>query len=174
MSLKVKTQIVAAIIITAVGLGLAKPAPAQTTQSPYELTVEAFVDGPSSLHFTRTGFYWRNSRNAKPGRLGGKDEPTYINSRQWMPKWRKPRDDRGDDKSEPYAWNIPTVDLQVELVSVTDERGKTGIEKREPLEMKREGNEFVVQIPDPEPGARWYKLVIRAPDPLRTRPLPAR
>ena len=155
--------------IALLGLCFAIALPAQTAPAPYEITVEALVDGPSSLRFTRTGFYWRNVGNAKPGRHGAQNEPTYINGRPWMPKWRKPGNDRGDDTTEPNAWNIPSLDLQVELLAVTAERGKAGIENRQAIEKKRQGNEFVIQIPDPEPGSRWYKLLIRAPDPLKVR-----
>ena len=138
-------------------------------QSPYEITIEAYVDGPSSLRFTRSGLYWHNGDNAKPGRHNAKNEPTYINGRAWTPKWRKNSNDRGDDTSDTYSWSIPSVELTWELVSVTAERGKTGVERRTPVEAKRENNEYWLRIPDPEPGARWYKLIVRAPDPLKPK-----
>jgi hypothetical protein len=135
----------------------------------YEITLEAFVDGPSTLRFTRTGFYWQNGSNAKPGRLGGRNDPTYVNGKEWIPKWRKPGSDRGRDTSEPFAWSIASTELQFEVESITAERGETGVEKRKGIEAKRQNGEFWITIPDPEPGARWYKLIIRAPDPLKIR-----
>ena len=44
----------------------------------------------------------------------------------------------------------PTVDVDFELLAVTKNRGETGIEKRTQIATKREGNEFIVTIPDPE------------------------
>ena len=136
--------------------------------SPYEIVIEAYIDGPSTLRFTRNGFYWQNGANAKPGRMG-KSQPTYINGKPWTPKWRKDGSDRGEDTSNNYPWNIPSVELTCELISVTEQRGKTDIEKRTPIETKRENGEYCLRIPDPEPGARWYKIIVRAPDPLKPR-----
>ncbi len=135
----------------------------------YEVTIEALVDGPSTLHFTKTGFFWQNEGNAKPGRHDAHNEPTYVNSRPWTPKWRKPEKERGDDTSDTFPWVIGSLELECELVAVTRERGGSGIEKRTPLERKRDGGEYTVRIPDPEGGSRWYRIVVRAPDPLRPR-----
>ena len=136
--------------------------------SRYEITLEAFVDGPSTLRFTRTGFWWQNGPNAKPGRLGGKNEPTYVNGKPWIPKWRN-GSDRGGDRSDSYSWSISSTDLEYSVQSISVQRGEFEIEERKPIEGKRQGGEFWITIPDPEPGARWYKLVIRAPDPLRSK-----
>ncbi|HEX5176339.1 MAG TPA: hypothetical protein VFV83_04875 [Chthoniobacteraceae bacterium] len=155
------------ILIT---LLLSMPSIAAAQQpSRYEIVIEAFVDGPSTLRFTRSGFYWQNGPNAKPGRLGGRNEPTYVNGKEWMPKWRKPGSDRGRDSSEPFAWSIGQTDLQFHVESIGTERGEIGIEKRKEIEGKRQKGEFWITIPDPEPGARWYKLLIRAPDPLKPK-----
>src|SRR5437868_10166 len=91
-------------------------------QAPLEVTIEAYVDGPSSLRFTQSGFSWRNGPNSKPGRHNGKNEPTYVNGKAWMPKWNKNGQDSGEDFTETFPWRIPNVDLTWEVVAVGTER----------------------------------------------------
>ncbi len=128
---------------------------------PNELVVEGLVDGPSSFHLRPEGVYWVNGANAKPGKHEGHDEPTYINGVAWMPHWSHSKQERGADKSEIYRIDFGTTDVDYELLAVTQERGATGIEHRTEVATKHEGNEFVVTIPDPESGHRWYKFVLR-------------
>ena len=129
--------------------------------SPDELVVEALVDGGSSFHLRSEGFYWVNGSASKPGRWGGRNEPTYINGAAWTPRWAKNSQNSGPDKTEINRIAFGTVDVDYELLAVTKERGGTGIDKRTSVGTKREGSEFVVTIPDPEAEARWYKFVLR-------------
>ena len=90
------------LILLIIGTALVSHAQPSPPPPRYELTIEAFVDGPSSLRFTRSGFYWSNGRNAKPGRHDALNEPTYVNGKAWMPRWSKGHTDRGEDTTEPF------------------------------------------------------------------------
>ncbi len=125
-----------------------------------EIVIDAFVDGPSTLHLTPEGVYWTNGNNKKPGRWGGTDFPTYVNGAEWKPAWSNPKES-GPDKSGLYAIKLGTVDVNYNLISVRQERGQNGKDKRTPITAKKEGAEFIVIIPDPESGPRWYKFALR-------------
>lgn len=128
---------------------------------PDEFVIDAFVDGPSTLHVTPEGLYWTNGNNEKPGKWHGANEATYINGAAWNPVWGKPNARGGPDKSEPYPLKLNSVDLNFHLISVTQERGQKGHDKRTPPIAKRDGAEFTVIIPDPESGPRWYRFSLR-------------
>src|SRR5882724_2462196 len=74
-----------------------------------QVTILAYVDGPSDLHVTRQGMYWFNGINAKPGRHEGHNDPTYVNGTPWFPKWGKPQEDRGVDKSAIYPIKLESL-----------------------------------------------------------------
>lgn len=123
------------------------------------LTIEALVDGPSTLNIAKDRIFWMNGGNAKPG-LGS--EPTYINGETWTPKWGQPQAARGVDRSDNRAITLATLDLRGEVISNQEKRGVDALDRaRTAVEIKRRGDVIVVTIPDPEPGARWYKIVFR-------------
>jgi len=123
------------------------------------LTVEALVDGPSTLHVRKDGLLWINGGNAKPGLS---KEPTYVDGQPWLPNWGAPERKRGADQTELFPLTLPSIDVKPELVSNMEERGVEGIDtSRRPIEAKKRGQEITILIPDPEPGARWYKIVFR-------------
>ena len=126
-----------------------------------EITIEAFIDGPSALHIRPNSIFWENGENAKPGRANMLKEPTYVNGIAWKPHWKDEKHDRGKDQSSPYQIAIGTADLDFELLAVTQQRGQTGLEQRTPVVAARNGGEFIITIPDPESGQRWYKFVLR-------------
>jgi len=66
-----------------------------------------------------------------------------------------------EDKTASYSIAMKTIELEFELLAVTAERGGVGIEKRSPVTAGPEERHFVVRIPDPEGGGRWYKFAIR-------------
>lgn len=118
------------------------------------LTVDTLVDGPSTLNIRKDGLYWVNGGNAKPG-------PTYVDGKKWEMRWGKPDQARGADKTDTRPITLPSADLKVDLVSLSRERGQTGVEARTAIEIKPHGNELQITIPDPEAGPRWYKLTFR-------------
>jgi hypothetical protein len=128
---------------------------------PNELTIEGMVDGPSTFHLRAEGIYWVNGANAKPGKHEGRNEPTYVNGQPWQPRWRKSKEERGPDRTELYRIDFGTVDVDFKLLAVTRHRGESGIDRRTEVATKREGNEFIVTIPDPEISHRWYKFTLR-------------
>ena len=133
---------------------------ATINEMPIVLTVEAFVDGPSTLYVRKDGVMWVNGGNAKPGL---NREPTYVNGKEWMPKWAVPTQERGSDRSDLFPLVLQSLDLQVSLVSNMKERGAEQIDpSRKQIEIRRRQNDFEIIIPDPEPGQRWYKIAFRS------------
>lgn len=129
--------------------------------NPKEITVEAYIDGPSTLHLSLAGLYWTNGGNAKPGRHDAKNHPTYIDGKSWIPKWGKDGDDRGADKSDTYPLQLTTTEYELEVVGISDRKGRSTKDRRtEPSPVRQDG-EFRIDIPDPEVGAKWYKLRLR-------------
>ena len=129
--------------------------------SPKEITVEAYIDGPSTLHLSLEGIYWTNGGNAKPGRLGAHNYPTYINGKSWIPKWGNDGDDRGADKSDLYQLQFTTIEYELEVVGISDQQGSSKKDSRTAPSPARQNGELVVNIPDPEVGAKWYKIRLR-------------
>jgi|GEM_PF-3859956 len=120
------------------------------------LTVDARVDGPSTLFVRKDGLYWVNGNNGKPG-------PVYVDGRRWDPRWTKPDQGRGQDRSEVYRIPIlPSTNLKINLVAVRDHLEDEGIDHRTPIDVKFLGSEIRILIPDPEAGTRWYKFVFKA------------
>jgi hypothetical protein len=122
--------------------------------------VEALVDGDSEFHVRPETVWWESGTVFKPGKWSGQDQPTYIDGTAWNPRWKKSAP-RGADKSASYPITLKSTDLEFELLAVTSQRGGTGIDKRTPVTAKVEGGHFVVRIPDPENGGRWYKFAVR-------------
>lgn len=133
----------------------------QTSSPPLELVIEAFVDGPSTLHITQTGIYWTNGWAAKPGRISAQNLPTYINTKEWTPKWIKDGDDRGEDRSDTYKMNLPYSEYQFEILAIADQKGSSRKQKRTPPILVRRNGELCIDIPDPEPGAKWYRFRLK-------------
>jgi hypothetical protein len=130
------------------------------SDTPAPITIQAYVDGPSELHVTTKGIYWINGPNAKPGRWNGANEPTYVSGEKWVPLWRYQREDRGPDRSFSYVIPSDSLDLDCKLITVAHTQAGTGIKKRTPISFGMEGTEYVVHIPDPEPGPMWYTFVL--------------
>lgn len=132
---------------------------AQTKREvPVELVIEAYVDGPSTLHITNEGLYWTNGWAAKPGRINAENHPTVINGKEWTPRWIKDEDDRGQDRSDIFLIELPSIEYKLEVQGISDRRGSSRKEKRTQPSLERKGGELRVIIPDPEPGPKWYKL----------------
>ena len=142
-------------------MSLASSALCETYAPMVEILVEAFVDGPSTLHVTPTGIYWTNGWAAKPGRSGANNFPTYINSREWTPQWTKGGDDRGEDRSDTFKMKLPYAGYEFELLAVCDRKGGSQKQKRTYPYLERRNGELCVEISDPEPGAKWYRFRLK-------------
>jgi hypothetical protein len=116
-----------------------------------QIVVQALIDGSSELHVTRSGLYWKHLTYSKPGRNGGKREPTRVNGRDWQPQWVNESGD-GADRSEVFPIAVGTLDLQV----------KPDPRNRNPVSGRRAGDEFVVLFDDPQPGDVWYQVELAA------------
>ena len=120
------------------------------------LLIEALIDGDTELWVTPTGISWRSLGVAKPGRHGGRNEPTWVNGRKWMPIWGKPKEERGFDATRPYAVRVGSINLTLRLLAVGRERGAKGIERRSPVRTQRIGRTLVIMFPDKQAEPRWY------------------
>ncbi len=135
------------------------PGAAAAQQQPIVLTVEAWVDGGSTLIVKRDGISWLNGNFAKPGELR---EPTFVNGKAWMPKWGIPTQGRGFDRSDVFPITLEAMDLNVELAGNMEKRGLDVVDpSRSPIAVKKHPNDIEIFIPDAQGGARWYKLVFR-------------
>lgn len=125
-----------------------------------EFTVEALVDGDSSLCITPTGIYWeiRGGPAAKPGLWRDANEATSVNGVRWMPKWGQPDQRKGPDKTEPFYLNLGPTDFSFEVESISPDRNKKGMDPRDTPEMRTTRNEQSLFIRDSQDGARWYKI----------------
>ena len=126
-----------------------------------EVIVEALIDGNSELRAKKNGIYWINAEDAKPGKHGGANFPTYVNGQPWHPVWANARKERGHDKSSLHSMVLEPDKMEFTLLTVSAARGGTGIEKRDEVKVTQAGEELSVFIPDTQSGARWYKFALR-------------
>ena len=136
------------------------PKPQPKRDVPLELEIEALVDGDTELHVTTKGISWVSGGVAKPGRHGGVNEPTLIAGKKWFPKWGKPDEDRGRDRSDVFSFEIDSLELEVEVIAMSGRQGGTDMWNRSPIRTRKTDEEFVIIIPDPEPGSCWYRLLL--------------
>ena len=125
------------------------------------IMIEALIDGHSELHINAEGIHWvhEGQRSHKPGLFVGYNEPTWINGEKWFPEWENTQDSRGDDKTKPYRcqlkiWGQP----RLELIAIAETRDATHLDERSPVTIRQEEEELIVDIPDGQPGARWYRF----------------
>jgi hypothetical protein len=131
-----------------------------------QFVVEALVDGDSELCVTPTGIYWRSLGVAKPGRHGGRNEPTFVNGQPWRPQWGQPNQERGHDETAPLPLAVSDLNIGFEVVAVGRNRGDRGILPRSPVSSRRDSDKFVVTIPDRDFGSVWYTIrFFRIPNP---------
>ncbi|MEP6671040.1 MAG: hypothetical protein ABJF10_17905 [Chthoniobacter sp.] len=152
-------------IVLAVILGLCNR-PRAVAIEPTELTIKAWVDGPSELRIKKNGIYWKNGENAKPGRQSRLNEPTYTNGKPWVPHWKKQHEDRGRDKSDTLAMDIPSLNFDFKLVAVAEKFDGTGVEQRGSISVYMKDFELAIAIPDLEPGTRWYTFTLTPRKPV--------
>ena len=140
-------------------LSVTKPKVPFGTKPVTEFVIEAFVDGNTTLHVTPTSMYWEVEKASKVGKWHNAKEATYINGQAWMPEWLP---DQGDSqKSQPTEVAFGTIELEYRLQAITDDRGDKGLLRRSATSGKVQNGEFVVDIPDKEGGAKWYKFLLR-------------
>ena len=137
----------------------AKSAPLGSKDAAPAVVIEALIDGPSELHVKKEGIMWVNGENAKPGRHDKQHEPTYINGQGWQPIWKKANKERGIDQTTLHALPFTDpVNLEYKLIAVTINHGGSGIEKRDTVQVTKGTDELIINIPDSQSGARWYKF----------------
>lgn len=137
----------------------ASPAGASTATTAQEpITIEAYIDGNTSLHVGKNGLHWVTRGNvAKPGLHEGSNFPTYVNKKRWVPQWQT-AGSRGTDASAAYVLATAAPHLKIENIKVSKERFGRHEEGRTPVKAFVKDDQFVVEIADPEYGARWYSF----------------
>jgi hypothetical protein len=123
-----------------------------------DIVVEALIDGDSEFWVTPKGVYWKSLGVGKPGRHQDRNEPTWINGKSWMPEWGKPSEYRGRDETKPLPLPVGTTNFRLELQAVGGEKGCQGIQNRDPVTLRSEGENQVVSIPDSQRDSRWYRF----------------
>lgn len=136
-------------------------------QAPTEIIIKALIDGSTELHVTTNGLQWKTGDWAKPGRHGKRNEPTHVNEQQWYPKWGKPNEEYGADASDVFPLAIPHLNLDFELLAIGSSASATNMEVRSAPTTSYGANSYIVNIPDPELGSRWYIFAL-TPRPAAT------
>jgi len=97
---------------------------------PGVIVIEAFLEGGCSLHVTRQGIYWnqQSSSRSKPGKCDNRNEPTYINGKEWMPQWGKPNESKGYDKSATVPIELGDYSIDMQVVGVGTKRGAKDVQ----------------------------------------------
>ncbi|HYF38010.1 MAG TPA: hypothetical protein VD994_22095 [Prosthecobacter sp.] len=126
-----------------------------------EITIEAYIDGNTTLHITRDGLHWQTDGNvAKPGLHNKSFYPTYINGNAWIPQW-KAQATRGTDTSDTYPITTAAPQLKLEHIATSRDRSAPHEPGRALPKEAFTKNEFTVLIADPESGARWQKFRLK-------------
>jgi hypothetical protein len=125
-----------------------------------EIIIKARVDGPSELIVSTNGFQWKNGVHAKPGRHEGRNEPTYINEIAWIPLWKHQDKDRGIDTSDMLEWPLTSLEMDFELLAIGQTPDASSVEPRTAPTMSYGAGTLIINIPDPEPGSRWYVFAL--------------
>ncbi|MDI6792700.1 MAG: clostripain-related cysteine peptidase, partial [bacterium] len=133
-----------------------------TTPPFSELRVRAYIDGRSHLLIQGNEVWWHHYDNAAPGRLGGANEPTILNSAEWYPGWPEEGENRNCDcdssrYSDLYP-PLPSDGSQITLDPIAV-RGAVSI-VQQPSEVN--GYTAIIEFDDNPPGgADWYEIALR-------------
>ena len=142
-------------------LSLSSHASLQTQQSGTKLvTILSLIDGSDVLKIRGNELWFEHRNFVLPGKWvddsdASGNEPTYINSEAWAPKW-------SGDVSLPYVFKSRLLPegSQVDAKLVTPhDRGSVTI-----LQQPSAQNNFTLSIlldDDSVPGAAWYQVELR-------------
>ena len=56
---------------------------------------------------------------------------------------------------------MATLDLDLEIISISKKRRGKGIANRDPVKTRREDKKLVVIIPDGQSDSRWYSFELK-------------
>mgnify|MGYP001444608406 CR=1 FL=1 len=125
-----------------------------------ELTVSAYIDGRSDLLIQQNHVWWHHYDCAAPGRWGGADEPTVLNSYNWYPDWPSPGENRDCNcDSSIYKGLFPPLVQAASTITLTVVSGSGSVTI---VEQPSESNDYTasVEFNDPGSGASWYEIKI--------------
>ena len=129
---------------------------------PDGVTIEALVDGKSSLMVTPEGMYWEHHTDAPPGSADGNRSFVLVNDRKWFLRWHK--DFEGKSRTEPLLFKVGGLSHEIHLCSLRDQPtghhnpGRGGIEvQQHPL-----GSEPTrITFNDSAAGAGLFRVHLR-------------
>ncbi len=138
------------------------PAMPPEIPSPREWIIEALVDDTSELWLYPDKMVWHNLRDAKPGRHGGRNEPTFIMSHHiiWVPGWQKPEEDVGVDVSLPLPIQFGQDYFAVELLGASKKRPADKNDRDASIKTYQRDGAFVIRFEDVWAGPAWFKVKV--------------
>lgn len=127
------------------------------------LTIEAAIDGKSSLIVSPDGLVWEHHEHGLPGTPDGNRSYVLVNGRKWFLRWHT--DFEGKSVSEPMAINVGGLFHDVQLLSLRDQPGGPHNPGRGGIEVHQ--NPFGakptrITFNDPPPGAALFKVRLQA------------
>lgn len=132
---------------------------------PDGVTIEALVDGKSSLMVTPEGMYWEHHTDAPPGTLEGNRSFVLVNGRKWFLRWHK--DFEGKSLTEPLPFKVGGLSHEIILCSLRDQPtgphnpGRGGIEvQQHPLGLEPTR----ITFNDPAAGTGLFRVHLRPKD----------
>ncbi|MEW6079978.1 MAG: PASTA domain-containing protein, partial [Thermodesulfobacteriota bacterium] len=136
------------------------------------LNVKAFIDGRSRLFIQGRTVWWRNYNFCEPGRHGGNNYPTILNSVEWYPQWPPSSGYCINCTSSSYVdLNPPLaqIDSPVSLDRISVRHGGLASIYEQPTNAN--GYRAVIEFNDITPaGSTWYEVAMHYKADLQPKP----
>ncbi|WP_010585934.1 LamG-like jellyroll fold domain-containing protein [Schlesneria paludicola] len=127
-----------------------------------DFTVEALIDGKSTLMVTPGGMWWEHQQNALPGIPDGDRTSVKVNGRKWIMKWHTDSD--GNSTSEVLPLKIGGLSHDVQLLSLRDRLDGPHNPQRGGIEVKSDplGHDPIqITFNDSADGAGLFRVHFR-------------
>lgn len=138
--------------------GPARPKPAVRTAG--ILSVLSLIDGSDVLKVSRDRIWFEHESADPPGKWQGRDEPTFVDGREWTPAWQGKKCAPFEGLDLPF----PLAEGKELFVETTRGRGAVYVQ-----EQPCEANNHTASIyfDDRRPsGADWYEILLDIREPL--------
>ena len=147
-------------------------APTTDPTQPFVVQIDAWVDGRSRLILQGGTARWLHLDAAAPGRLGGANTPTVINTFEWMPQWPAEGENRNCNcESAPYTGMLPAIPAGPMQMYLKEVRAREDVEF---VSGPNAGNNYttVIEFDDMDKsGADWYLIdLLVIPQPPAPQP----
>jgi hypothetical protein len=119
------------------------------------LKIKSFIDGADVIKIQANKIWYEHESWNLPGRWEGRNEPTFINEKEWIPEWEG-RNSKPFDEIQPP---LPTeADTRI-YASETQGRGPVYV-----IERPNAGNDYVLSLYLDDAaidGADWYEVLVQ-------------